>query len=313
MTKLSRRKTILGMGLLAAGTGATFSSAAFQNSTTPSADLRVVVEESLNFAGNPDAGVDLEDFDPEEDNIVNVDEGDSFFDGDDIADGDGEVFEDIDTPLAATNLGANEGLEIFAVAGIGNEATFEELFVLENELTEPVAVGIAYDRGNEDFATDAAPNVGQYGDDIVFEGTDSLLPTIPRSAYRFEANSFGDDSVPGQNNFLGDGTNNLISPAENADGGVLDGETPNESSATFVGEDNGIGDFNDRPANAIILQPGQEVTIDLVVDIRFDEDVEDVIRSAAGISLDGFGTERATVDLLDGITVGTLAGEPSDD
>ena len=299
------------MGLLAAGTGATFSSAAFQNSTTPSADLRVVVEESLNFRGNPDAGVDFADFDPAEDDIVNVEDGDDFFDGNDIADGDGEVFEDIDTPLAATNLGANDGLEIFAVAGIGDEATFEELFVLENDSTEPVAVGVAYDRGNEDFATDAAPEVGQYGDDVVFEGTNRLLPTIPRSAYRFVVNRFGDGSNPTSNNFVGDGSGKLISPAENAEGGLLDGESQNESSATFVGDDNGIEDFNDRPANAIVLQPGQEVTVDLEVDIEFEGDVEDVIRSAAGISLDGFGTERATVDLLDGITVGTLTDEPS--
>lgn len=299
------------MGLLAAGTGATFSSAAFQNSTTPSADLRVVVEESLNFRGNPDAGVDLADFAPAEDDIVNVEDGDDFFDGNDIADGDGEVFEDIDTPLAATNLGANDGLEIFAVAGIGDEATFEELFVLENDSTEPVAVGVAYDRGNEDFATDAAPEVGQYGDDVVFEGTNRLLPTIPRSAYRFVVNRFGDGSNPTSNNFVGDGSGKLISPAENADGDLLDGESQNESSATFVGDDNGIEDFNDRPANAIVLQPGQEVTVDLEVDIEFEGDVEDVIRSAAGISLDGFGTERATVDLLDGITVGTLTDEPS--
>ena len=301
------------MGLLAAGTGATFSSAAFQNSTTPSADLRVVVEESLNFRGNPDAGVDLADFAPAEDDIVNVEDGDDFFDGNDIADGDGEVFEDIDTPLAATNLGANDGLEIFAVAGIGDEATFEELFVLENDSTEPVAVGVAYDRGNEDFATDAAPEVGQYGDDVVFEGTNRLLPTIPRSAYRFVVNRFGDGSNPTSNNFVGDGSGKLISPAENAEGGLLDGESQNESSATFVGDDNGIEDFNDRPANAIVLQPGQEVTVDLEVDIEFEGDVEDVIRSAAGISLDGFGTERATVDLLDGITVGTLTDEPSND
>lgn len=301
------------MGLLAAGTGATFSSAAFQNSTTPSADLRVVVEESLNFRGNPDAGVDLADFAPAEDDIVNVEDGDDFFDGNDIADGDGEVFEDIDTPLAATNLGANDGLEIFAVAGIGDEATFEELFVLENDSTEPVAVGVAYDRGNEDFATDAAPEVGQYGDDVVFEGTNRLLPTIPRSAYRFVVNRFGDGSNPTSNNFVGDGSGKLISPAENAEGGLLDGESQNESSATFVGDDNGIEDFNDRPANAIVLQPGQEVTVDLEVDIEFEENVEDEIRSAAGISLDGFGTERATVDLLDGITVGTLTDEPSND
>jgi hypothetical protein len=49
MVKLNRRKTILGMGLLAAGSGAAFTSAAFSNSVNPSSDMRVVVAEELTL------------------------------------------------------------------------------------------------------------------------------------------------------------------------------------------------------------------------------------------------------------------------
>jgi hypothetical protein len=47
MVKLNRRKTILGMGLLAAGSGAAFTSASFTNSVDADADMRVVAAESL--------------------------------------------------------------------------------------------------------------------------------------------------------------------------------------------------------------------------------------------------------------------------
>lgn len=47
MVDLSRRKTILGMGLLAGGSGAAFSSAAFQDSVSPSADFRIVAAGDL--------------------------------------------------------------------------------------------------------------------------------------------------------------------------------------------------------------------------------------------------------------------------
>lgn len=43
----TRRKTLLGMGALATGSGAVFSSAAFQNSVSPGSDLRVIVDEQL--------------------------------------------------------------------------------------------------------------------------------------------------------------------------------------------------------------------------------------------------------------------------
>lgn len=47
--KPTRRKTVLGLGALATGSGAVFSSAAFNNSVNPSSDMRVVVDEKLTL------------------------------------------------------------------------------------------------------------------------------------------------------------------------------------------------------------------------------------------------------------------------
>ncbi|VTT87311.1 hypothetical protein DM2_645 [Halorubrum sp. DM2] len=294
---------LIGMGALAMGSGAAFTGAAFNSSTTPSADLRVVVEEALNFRPNPAA--------TSADNVVSTDDFEGgFFDGEDIDDSEDGAFggEDVEPPLAATNGEANGDLELFAVAGLGASDTFEELFILENDSTDSVAVGIAYDRGNSDFDTSAA-GTGQYGGDIDVNGEGGLTPTIPRNSYRFRVNTFTDNSDPTGNDYLDGDTDGLISPAVNGD--FTNGEITDETNANFVGGDEGISDDRDKPADAIILEPGEAVTIDLEVDIDYGDTVKESIRNAAGISLDGFGSERATVDLLDGITVGTLTGEPS--
>ena len=49
MVDLSRRKTVLGLGMLAVGSGSVFTSAAFNNSVNPSSDMRVVVDEKLTL------------------------------------------------------------------------------------------------------------------------------------------------------------------------------------------------------------------------------------------------------------------------
>jgi hypothetical protein len=65
MVDLTRRKTVIGLGLLATGSGATFTSAAFNNSVSPTSDIRVVVDEQLRvepgamFRTNYNANNDL--------------------------------------------------------------------------------------------------------------------------------------------------------------------------------------------------------------------------------------------------------------
>lgn len=307
---VKRRSMVIGLGALATGSGAVFSSAAFANSAASSADLRVVVEESLNFRPNPDAAED-------NDNVLGPDDlGDDggFFDGNDLDDSEDGAFADNDPPLAATNGEANEDLELSAVAGLGDVATFEELFILENDSTETVNVGIAYDRGDSDFDTDSAA-AGQYGDDIGVNDNSGLTPALSRSSYQFSINSFTDNSgIDDTDFYAGNQLDDLISPAQNGtlpDGTSDPGDEAAISGATYVGGDNGISNPLDRPADAITIPPGTSVTIDLVVDLEYevDRDVDTAIRDQADIEFNGFGTKRDTVDLLDGITVGTLTDD----
>lgn len=296
MVRPTRRKTLIGMGMLAVGSGAAFSNAAFQTSTTPSADLRVVVEEELNFRPNPDAP-------DNNDNILDTDDFEDFFEGEDIADGDGDAFDgDVEPPLAATNGQPNGDLELFAVAPTGTSDTFSELFILENDSTDSVAVGVAYDRG-----TGTDDNRGQYGEDIDVNGESGLPATVPRGSYKLEVTD------PGPQTFVSSGAtpNALISPAVNGSDGIGSDEVE-AGSANSVGQAETVDDDRDRPANAVVLDPGEEIRIDLVVDTDYDDNTTTSVREQAGISFDGgeFGEKRATVDLLDEITVGTLTDEP---
>jgi len=151
MVDLTRRKTVLGMGLLAAGSGAAFSNAAFADSVAADADLRVVVEQNLTFGAG-------DGFDPGEDNFT---DNPDLFDEEDINEGDGGAFDgDVTPPLAYVD-GENENLDVRVAVPLGSSERFEELFQITNNLDDPVDIGIAYDR-------EASPN--QYGEDISVVG-----------------------------------------------------------------------------------------------------------------------------------------------
>jgi len=298
----TRRKTLLGMGALATGSGALFSNAAFSTSTTSAADLRVLVEErGLVFRGNPDAP-------DEEDNIVDTDDFENFFDGEDIDDSNEGAFDGETTPLAATNGEANENLEISAVAGLGESATFSNLFILENNTDDSVNVGIAYNRDDNSFNTTGS-TAGQYGEDILGGG---LSPSISRASYRFVVNRDVDGNGVTESDFFDGYEDGLISPAQNGNlpnrNNLNPSENNGESTANYAdGANDTISNYADRPASAITLADGEAVTVDLVVDIDYDDSQLDAIREQADISSsDGFSVQRDTVDLLDGITVGTL-------
>ena len=185
---VKRRTTILGLGALAMGSGAAFTSAAFQNSVAPESDLRVVVEENLEVRKGPG----FDDSDPEY-----IDDPD-FFDGGDIDES--GAFEEDETPLAYVNDDVNDDLVIKAAQDVGvSSFRFEEIIEISNQTTEAVDVGIAYDR-----------DADQYGDDV-----DSPLSfEVGQRVYQFEANELGDGSSPTFNAGGGD----LISPEPGADG-----------------------------------------------------------------------------------------------
>jgi len=148
-------------------------------------------------------------------------------------------------------------------------------------------VGIAYDRNNEEFGTVA----GQYGEDVL--GTGELSPAVSRYSYRFEVSDTA--------TFFSGDTDGLISPAENGD---ANGEFSGNPVENAGGTNESISDARDRPANGVTLGAGESVNVDLVVNTAKYE--EEIINQADINEDDGFSVQRDTVDLLDGITVGTL-------
>lgn len=291
-----RRTTILGLGALAMGSGAAFTSATFQNSVDADADFRVRVDQALVV----EAGAAFEDDgsvagDVTEDRFINPDHtgasvGDDFYAGEsELGDVFDEQGEDEDPPLATVSKRdeTNNGtLETYAAVDFlnvdgdgGNSVTFEDILQVRNESGHTVEVGIAYDR---DEGEDGSP--GQYGDDVG-GGNNEVEFDIVQEVYQFK--------VDGGETTRGNG-GDLISPEPGSEG-VADGEE-------------GIGNNDDKPANVVEIDSGETVQIDL--EITIDESARGEIRSAAGgLDPDEFGEAPDLVDLLDEITVGTVSGE----
>ena len=228
----TRRKTLVGLGALATGSGAIFSSAAFSNSVSPTSDLRVVVEENLEVRKGP--GFDVT-------SSVYTNES-AFFDGDDIDDSASGAFNSSSPALAYVNDDVNDNLVIKAAQNVGVPSfTFSEIIEIGNTTADPVDVGIAYDRG---------ASSSQYGDDVE---NGNLGYDVAQRVYQFQANSL--DSGNAVNYAAGSG--NLISP------------DPNGAGVT-AGTNNSVSEDNDKPAAAVTIPSGDILSIDLVVDTASD-------------------------------------------
>ena len=122
----TRRKTLLGMGALATGSGAVFSSAAFQSSVNPAADMRVVVGQEFGNnlrvrAGNifRDAS---DDFNPATGSnavktVHNINST-SFFSNNEL-----DNLEVADLPAAGANNEDNDDLRLAIATAVGETAT----------------------------------------------------------------------------------------------------------------------------------------------------------------------------------------------
>jgi hypothetical protein len=314
MVDLTRRKTVIGLGLLATGSGATFTSAAFQSSTQPDSDLRVVVDQNLQFGANPDLNPDERDdiaddpgfFDDDGSSSGELNESDGVFDegnetdgfdddGDGGFDPDGDSDEDSSSGFdqgfepglpKAFAEGANDELTIKAAVQIGNEKNFNDLLRVGNATEEIVRVGIAYDRtglGDGDN--------GNYGADV--EGGQASGELSVRQAQKIYQFHTSDDA-----------SDNLISPSP-GEGGE-DGEY-NGGSPVSIPND------TDQPNALVELAPGESVDLDLVVNTTdqsgisrgagSDADVENDILTAADIDEGAFGFQTDTVQIMEVIRV----------
>ena len=161
-----RRTTILGLGALAMGSGAAFTSATFQNSVDADADMRVIVDERLTVrAGELFDGLNPGDVDAGETFTAIVDSGDTetpsdiLFDDDTTIDDNGTEYETvltedddkrIPTPAAVANDGENGDFAFAIAVDINDDVSFDELIEIDNELERSVEAGITFETFGED-------------------------------------------------------------------------------------------------------------------------------------------------------------------
>ena len=122
--KLNRRKAVLGLGAMATGSGAVFSSATFNNSVSPSSDMRVVVEENLNVepgilfrdGTNPDDAFDPGSASAVDDETIQNQSDSSLFGGNND---DGLEITNDDLPAAAINDETDGSLFLETAVALG--------------------------------------------------------------------------------------------------------------------------------------------------------------------------------------------------
>ena len=181
-----RRSMILGLGALAMGSGAAFTSAALQNAMAADADFRVVVEDDLVVEPGSafrDGSNSLDDYDPGSGYTVDTN---SLLDNDSL----GAVAPE-DLPAAAVSDDVNEDLDIEVATGLddgtGRLDELSNMLQVRNEgnTTREVAFGFS-----------------EFGDNVA-DGTVSSSDVI--EVYEFEDEGGNKISTDSQSWDAGDG------------------------------------------------------------------------------------------------------------
>ena len=258
----TRRKTLIGMGALATSSGAVFSSAAFQSSVNPAADMRVVVDGDLVVeAGNAFRNGDR-DYQPNigDGEFYGTNQNDFFSTANpDQGEGDslGSGFSTDDLPIASVNGEQNEDLSIQTAIKNDTSHTFEDLLQVRNEGTEPVDIGVKF----EEFGVDTDGRVSGNGG--------SVDEANVVKAYEFKA-----DSNPNNENPIS--YNQEVSEEEVPD---TDAQTVN---------------------NVVTVSPGETEQISLEIDltVNITGKISEQIEDAATIGDSFTGGENATEDTV---------------
>jgi hypothetical protein len=271
--KFTRRSTVFGLGMLATGSGAIFTSAAFNNTTSASSDMRVVADKRLEVragqAFNDDGTINTNNGDITPSNYVEYASNTDFFDPSSDPEPQGLVdIDSNDLPVATVNRrdqNVNGDVKIQVAVDVDtNSVRFTDILEIENNSTNSVKVGISYDRQGG-----TGPGAGQYGDDVNVGGTNLNEFTV-QFVYQFICKDPG-----------GTFSSKRISPNEQ--------------------------DSGDEPTDTAKIKPGKKILVDLKVDLnpQFGPNVQSQIESAATLTgSNPFQPKRDTVDLLDAITVG---------
>jgi hypothetical protein len=173
---------------LATGSGAVFSSAAFQSNVNPTADMRVVVEDDLiveagsSFRGSGGAYLSS----PPGEKFYGTD-NDGLFDGSESL-GDVDI---ADLPAARVNDGTNGELYIQTAvrnrdeSGSSTIVSFPNLLRVRNDGTETANVGITYQPTNEAYGEDVIDGGDVRANDVIeaYEFFNSGSKISPQSDY----------------------------------------------------------------------------------------------------------------------------------
>ena len=274
---VKRRTTILGLGVLAMGSGAAFTNASFENSASADADMRVLVEEQLiveagtafRDGSQPDDDYD-EDLDPTGGMFAGTNNSD-FFDSDEPNGGSNEDLDELDpgdTPAMFVNDQQNGELAIKLATPLDDDEggsptyRFENALQVTNENIDEVEVGVKFETFGADTDGDQDENDGDIDEDNVFD------------VYQFEA---GDNRI-------------------SASG--FDGVSSVESQEITDG-------------GGVVLSAGETEQIDLIVDLD-DSDTRGEIISASNASGNPFEGRFDTVQLVETLEFGTLDDSQGD-
>ena len=182
-----RRSMILGLGALAMGSGAAFTSAAFENSVDAGADMRVIVDERLIVrAGDLFDDLSAGEFNDSGDQFTAVVSEDGEDTPTDILFGettidDGDTYESvlaedederIPTPAAVVNDGENGNFAFAIAVDLNDDVSFNDLIEIENQFEDSVEAGITF----ADFGDDASDVSGSPGGE----------ETVATKVYRFK-------------------------------------------------------------------------------------------------------------------------------
>ncbi|MEZ3163939.1 hypothetical protein ABNG03_03245 [Halorubrum sp. RMP-47] len=190
--KPTRRKAVLGLGALATGSGAVFSSGAFASATASStADIGVVVEGNLIV----EAGASFRNNNGYNPNTANNgfygDNTSSLFTNLDNNSGNEEQFDNntvsVDNlPAARVNSGSTASNNLNIQVAMPSEEdngdpfkhTFEDVLQVRNEGTEPAEVGIKYSGYGEDVGSQDPVSIGKVREGYKFKSAgDNISPT----------------------------------------------------------------------------------------------------------------------------------------
>jgi hypothetical protein len=267
MPKFNRRKAIVGIGMLATGSGAAFTSAAFNNRVDATGDMRVVaaedltIEPGISFRDGSNAGDPYDSsLDGSSSNFYSGSNNDFFSVSSPTTGGDDDLGGDLGPgDLPAISVSDNvDGNLVIKVATLNSASvhTFPEVLQIRNDGDTNKQVSVKY----ETFGADTQGDMGQGGTVNTGEVVDAY-------------------------SFLDSNTNIISTDYNHFNTNTISGVT------------------DQKVANTVTVGAGAVEQVDLEVDLN--STIVSEIASASNAGGNPFSGDRDTVQLVDTVRFGT--------